>query len=57
MQSQAKAPKLTCLTARGNIEGFVKFQGTNKYPYKGEELNSLVTNAVKEILKTNKCLK
>ena len=30
MQSQAKAPKLTCLTARGNIEGFVKFQGTNR---------------------------
>ena len=57
MQAQAKAIKSTWSAACGNGSGCIRFQGTNKRPDEGEELNALVTSAVKEILKSNKRVK
>ena len=57
MQAQAKAMNSTWSTARGGGAVCVRFQCTNKCPTKGEELNDLVTNSVKEIRKTDKRLK
>ena len=57
VQSEVKAMKLSWLTARGSGAGCVRFQGTMKRPAKGEELNALVTNALKEIIKSNRRLK
>ena len=57
IQTQNKSVKLTWLTTCGGGAGFVRFQGTNKSPAEGEDLNSLVVNAVEEILKSNKLLK
>ena len=49
--------KSTWLAVCGGRAGRVRFQGTNKRPAKGEELNDLVTRSVKEILKPNKRVK
>ena len=49
--------KLTWSPACGGGSVRVRFQGDKKLPSKGEELNTLVINAVKEILKYNKCVK
>ena len=57
MQAQAKAMKSTCLAAHSRIAGRVRFQGTNKRPAEGKELNVFVTNAVKEIIKSNHLVK
>ena len=57
VQAQTKAMKSTWSTARGGGVVCVRFQGTKKRLAEGKELNDLVTNTVKEILKTNKCLK
>ena len=50
-QAQAKTTELTWLNARGSGAGSVQLHGTKKRLAKGKELNSLVTNAVKEVLK------
>ena len=54
MLEQSKAMKSTCLTDIGSGTGRLRFQGTKKRPAKGEELNSLVANAVKSVLTINK---
>ena len=46
---QSKSMKSNSSTARGGSTGRVKFQGTRKRPAKGEELNTLVSDAVKEV--------
>ena len=50
-QAQAKTTELTWLNARGSGAGSVQLHGTKKRLAKGKELNALVTNAVKEVLK------
>ena len=55
--AQSKAMKLTWSTNISGGEVSVRFQGAKKRPAKGEELNSLVSNAVKEVCKINKILK
>ena len=57
MQAQYKSTKSTWLTTRGGGAGCMRFQGAKKRSAEIEDLNALVTNAVKEILKTNKPLK
>ena len=57
MQAQSKAMKSTWLTARGGGAGHVRFQGAKKRPAEGEDMNDLVTNAVKEVLKSKKRVK
>ena len=57
MLVQAKSRNLTWLTTCDSGAGRVRFQGTRKRQAKGEELNSLVINAVIEVMKTNKRLK
>ena len=57
MPAQAKAMKSTWLTASVVGAGNMRFHGTKKHLAKGEELNDLVTNAVKDILKPNKRVK
>ena len=57
MLAQSKAMKSTCSTARGGGAGLVRFQGAKKRPAEGKDLNYLVSNAVKEVLKNNKILK
>ena len=49
--------KSTWLTARSGGAGRVRFQGAKKRPDKGKELNALVYNVVKGVLKYNKFLK
>ena len=46
--------KSTWLTAHGSGVGRLRLQGNKKCLYKGQELNDLVANAVKEVLKANK---
>ena len=53
MMAQAKAMKSTWLTARSDGAGCVRFQGAKKRPAEGEEMNSLVDNAVRSFLTTN----
>ena len=43
--------KLTWLNACGDGAGHMQFQGTKKGPAKGEELNGLMENVVKDFLK------
>ena len=57
MMAQAKSMKQTWLTACGGGAGCVNFQGANRRPEEGRDLNALVSNALKEVLKYNKCLK
>ena len=57
IMEQAKAMNSTCSTACGGGAGRVRFQGAKKFPDKGEDLNALVYNKLKEVLKTNKHLK
>ena len=52
----SRAMKSTWLTARGGGAVSVRFQGAKKRPGEGEELHALVSNAVKEVLKSNKRL-
>ena len=52
--AQAKAINFILSTARGSSAGRVRFQGDNKRPAEGEELNALVANTVKAVLTTNK---
>ena len=47
MQAQAKSIKSTWLTSPIGGSGHVRFQITKKLPDSGEDLNFLVTNAVK----------
>ena len=54
--AQAKAISLTWLNACGGSAGHVIFQGAKKRPAEVEELNALVSNAVKEVIKTDKHL-
>ena len=56
MLAQSNAMKSTWLTARGGSAGSVSFQGAKKRPGEGEELHDIVSNAVKEVLKSNKSL-
>ena len=51
IQAQSKSMKFTWLTARGGEAGHVRFQVARKRPVKDKELNALVTNAVKQVLK------
>ena len=53
MQAQAKYMNSTWLTNCGGRSGRVWFQGAKKLPVKGEELNSLVSKVVKEVIKSN----
>ena len=55
MLAQSKGMKSTWSTARGSGAGCVKFQGDKKRPAKGNDLNALVVNTVKLVLKPNKC--
>ena len=57
MLEQAKAMKSTWSTACGGGTVHIRFQGAKKRPAEGEELNSLVANAVKAVLDNNKRLK
>ena len=57
MLAQSKAMKPNLLTAHGGSTGRVRFQGAKKRPAEGEEINDIVSNAVKKVLKNNKCLK
>ena len=50
MQAQSKGMKSTWLTVCGCGAGRVRFQGAKKRPHKGQEPNTLVVNAVKEVL-------
>ena len=54
MLAQSKGMKSTWSTARGSGAGCVKFQGDKKRPAKGNDLNALVVNTVKLVLKLNK---
>ena len=54
MMEQAKSMKLTWSTACRRVAGCLRFQGAKKRPAKVEDLNDLVTNAVKVVLKPNK---
>ena len=54
--AQAKATKLTWSTASGSRAGHVRLQSVKKCLAKGEDLNALVTNEVKEVMKKNKFL-
>ena len=54
MLAQAKCMNLTRSTANRAGTFHVRFQGAKKRPAKGEELNTLVANAVKAFLTTNK---
>ena len=56
MQAKSKAMKSNCTTAYCVRAGCARFHGAKKRPVEGEDLNALVTNAVKEIIKTNKRL-
>ena len=49
--------KLTWVTASDSGEGHMQLQGAKKRPHKGEDLHALVTNVVKDILRSNKCAK
>ena len=51
MLAQSKAIKSTCLTAHGGGAGRVTFHGAKNLPAEGKELNALVTNTVKKVLK------
>ena len=51
MLSQAKAMKSTWSTARGSGTGRIRFQGAKKRPTKGEQLNALIANTLKELKK------
>ena len=51
MQEQSKAMKLTWSTDCGSGACYVRFQGAKKRPAKGQELNALLVNVVKEVLK------
>ena len=57
MQAQAKAMRSTCLAAHSGIAGRARFHVTNNSPAEGKELNNFVTNAVKEIIKSNNLVK
>ena len=52
MLPQAKAMKLTWSTDRSGGAGRVRFQGNNNLPAKIKDMNSLVSNAVKEFIKS-----
>ena len=55
--AQSRYMKLTWLTARGGGAGRLRFQVAKKRPVKGEDINSLVSKALKEDIKPNKRLK
>ena len=54
--AQVKAMKSTWSTDRCRGACRIRFQGAKKRLDKGEELNALVSNKVKEVLKSNKLL-
>ena len=54
---QSKTMKSTCSNTRSGCAGRVRFQVAKTRPAEGEELYALVSNAVKEVLKSNKHLK
>ena len=55
MQAQDKSIKSTWSTACGSGAGRVQFQGTKKWPTEGQELNALVANELKEVIKKQVC--
>ena len=55
MHAQSKAMKLTWSTTCGGIICCVQFQGANKCPTKVQELNALVANELKEVIKKQVC--
>ena len=55
--AQAKAMKSNWLTACGGRAGRVRFQGANKCPAEGKDMNVHVYHSVKEFLKYNKYFK
>ena len=57
MLVQAKSMKSTWSAACGGGAGCVRFQGPKMRLVDGEDLNSLVDNAVKAVLTTNTCKK
>ena len=54
MKAQSKSMKKNLSTSRGSKVGRLQFQGAKKRPAKGQELNTLVSNAISEVLKQNK---
>ena len=57
MQVQDKYMKQTRSAACGGGAGYMRFQGTKKLLTEGQQLNALVANTVKEVIKQNKCSK
>ena len=55
--AEAKAMKSTCPTDYGVSTGRIRFQEAKKRPVEGKDLNALVYNTVKEVLKSKKSLK
>ena len=54
MMAQAKAMKSDFLTAHGGGAGCIRLQGAKKRRAEGKDLNTLVYNAVKEVIKSKK---
>ena len=54
MQAQTKDTKPTWLTAPGGRAGCMQLQGIKKRLSKGQEMNALVENALKEVIKQKK---
>ena len=51
MLAKAKYIKLNCSASRGSSAVPVRFQGAKKRPGEGKDLNSIVSNAVKEFIR------
>ena len=54
MQAQSKATKSACYNTHGGGAVHVQFQGNKMHMAKGQGLNVLLDNAVKEVIKQNK---
>ena len=57
MLAQGKTMKSTWPTNRDGGTGPARFQGAEKRPSEGEDLNAHVSNTLKEVIKINKRLK
>ena len=57
IQAQSKDMKSTWSTVHSGRAGRVRFRGAKKCPAEGQELSSIMTNAIKEVLKENKLSK
>ena len=54
MQTQARAMKLNWFTLHGSGSDSMHFQGAKKRSDEVQDMNALVANALKEVLKSNK---